>query len=42
MSQRPIDTADQYVFGYISPYDGYTRVPLYQRSYKKYIRSSLP
>lgn len=36
-NQRTFDTLDTYVFGYVSPDDGITKIPMTQKTYKKFV-----
>jgi len=41
-SQKTFDTLDQYIFGYLDPKDGRTKIPMTQKSYKKFSNFVLP
>lgn len=41
-SQKTFASLDQYVFGYIDPSDGVTKIAMTQKSYKKFSKFILP
>lgn len=41
-SQRTFETLDTYVFGYVDPKDGKTKIPMTQRTYKRFVTFILP
>jgi hypothetical protein len=40
--QRTFETMDQYVFGYVDPSDSITKIPMTQKTYKKFVQFILP
>ncbi len=41
-SQETFESLNQYVFGYINPDDGVTKIPMTKKSYMKFVQFILP